>query len=385
MALMADIKQQLLRQIAATQTLGERMASDLAALKSYVEGFDAISDGAPATAPRKPFLGWYYESIFHNPVPRDAARMLRKIFSKVMYRFPWPRFERRKGAMNWAALDRDIATLASEGFEIILARHGVPAWATVEKKPTHEIYEDSCMKLQPYGAYADDREHCQNPAHVEPAAMFDLGRQLALRYGDRIAMWCAGPNEPGQDIYNPWWWAARNGKITEADAVRFTVAEQTEPLTAGVRDIFPDATLIGPEADSGGILRLYLEYERANNLRLYDIIGTHIGYSWDRENGFPIEHGYERIEKELLPVLNEYGNGRENWLTEWGERHEARVRGRQAEFARQALAYPFVSALFIHATGSGWAGLLREEAGKYVPTSAYAALQELNAELIEQP
>lgn len=277
---------------------------------------------APSPTGESP-IGIYFESDYHHRVEKQPMQLLSAIgIEDVIYRFVWPRFERTPGAMQWDLLEHDLSTLANSFKRIHLIRHGVPAWATIENKPSHEIYEEGCMLLDPFGAFAEDKEYCRNPARPITNDVFNVGRDLAKFVTEKrlpVATWGAGPNEPGIAIYGPEFEAARKGRMTFTEATVRVIEGQTVPFTDGVRSFLPDAKFFGPEADSGQILRWFLEYERDNGLRLWDIVTTH-EYLW--EGAFPqgsfdrVIHDFRIPSAEIQALLN----GRERWNSEFSDR-----------------------------------------------------------------
>lgn len=336
---------ELLEKVEQLTNTATNLLDGLDDLKSLIGEIPVIPN--PGGLPEHKIVGLYYESIYHNPVPLDKMRRLADLgLTHAIYRFPWPRFERKKGELELERLTKDLAALRNAGLKVILARHGVPAWATVDGKPTHEIYEDGCLRLSDW-QYNTDKEYCQVPSHVIPEECYRIGYILGEEFGEEIVEhWIAGPNEPGIDVYNPWWWYAHQGKITFQEAVKFTIDEQTLPFTKGVLDATHQwATFIGPEGAGWEDFKWFLEYERDNGLDLYDIVSAH-PYSWAEDHS--LEGAYERINQfrtANAEVALQNNNVRDMWWTEWGDKLEE---NRHAEFAKEALKHEDTNALFIH-------------------------------------
>lgn len=388
---MTDIKPELLSRV-------DRLRSELDSLAAYIAGKERISDGDEPKSRARPILGLYYESVGDggfrrgdaiggNRPPMEAVILLRRIFSHVIFRFPWPRFLKSKDPfdLDWDLLESDLATFYTNDYQIIFARHGVPAAATVDGMPSHEIYEHGCL-LQDTWEYAAgqadpsrNREWCVNPRRALPNPLRRLAGMLARRFPPQvIAGWIAGPNEPDDPLFNALAYLANTGRMSHDQVVEFTMEDQIVPFTQGVQDVCPDAHFFGPEAAGASALERYLDYERSKNLRVFQTITSHLGYSWDKSNGHPIEDGIRRL-NEALPILAEYANGREHWNTEFRERSG---QGRHAEMARMALALPFNRAFFFH----DWPLLFDKDAQqattpKWIPNRTFAELQGLAAEI----
>lgn len=214
---------------------------------------------------------------------------------------------------HWATVtvntDHHFDLLTKYGFNVTMNLDWAPAWAS-EGKPTYQRYETGCWVLtnpgihyRGDGNFADQREDCNiNPPHINPEEVRAFAREMAIRYGDKVATWTAW-NEPGSVGY--WPPSKCTPHIPPDEAVERLMNEVVIPFTDGVRSVFPNAEFSGIEADTWDILGRVLKAEKDRGLHLFDRITLH-PYAW---GPFP-EHSYERITTEFIPTILPFHNGR---------------------------------------------------------------------------
>lgn len=393
----------------------ERATLQLASLEArrveLHELIESLPDGPPEPPEPPPArndrpFAIYYEFIYHNPIRLFLARILGEMTGSGAYailRYPWDRLEQQKGAFQrvddvawrrspeYAAdydrgLDAQIARLRNAGFKIVLKRHGVPRWATVNGTPEHETYE--CYKARATGDQYDlTKPWCALPGHVIPEELYKHGQFVGTAYGPSVDLFCAGPNEPGLRIYNTLIRRVELGHMTLKEAIGFVMTEQIIPFTEGVRSVVPNARFLSTGADSDTILRLILEYERDHKLHLFDDLGIH-AHSWAPDGA--TSDSFRRI-KEFKVVLDELGNGRPEWLDEWEDRtRPVPPIGTHVEFARGAFELlPRAKVIGVHDldklfTPDSWFDPINAgppPPNAYVPSETHKAIQKYVEEL----
>jgi hypothetical protein len=296
-----------------------------------------------------------------NPPPPETWSALRSLnFEHLRLTVSLPRVFPKPGVIDWSSVRRYVEPAAAAGLRIYMNASWCPAWASggqpayvglIEYNPETRAHEGTAWWNEPgfnpdpalrndihhgrpnaaagihlFGdqpandfpdppvAYLPPRPYLANPPARNHAFLRDVGYHLALELGS-FADSFGFENEPGDPFFNP---TIRGDGVNGGplgDTVKERFIFEAQAFADGVRSVLPDATIMGCEAESNGILDRCLEAESALGAHIYDVLSFH-PYQDDR-GPFP-ERSYERLEKEFMPVARKWRNGRGLQITEIG-------------------------------------------------------------------
>jgi hypothetical protein len=246
--------------------------------------------------------------------------------SRIRLGVPWDLVNPEPGVFDWTKLDAEVKAITDAGMLVYANPTSAPRWAA-EGKPTYlwpaQLMADSecCVAwVRPYMPpdgpvirFAAERDYCSSPAHIDPEAMSAFGAALGERYKGRI-QWYGIWNEPGFPIFYPPSRGNPEDPLSEIDPEgwpRQLCAEVIAPFTEGVRMSHPSAKFVGPEAESWWTMERILALEAEQRAHWFDVISFH-PYAWGEFPG----NSYDRMDKEFMPCVERWRNGRDAWISE---------------------------------------------------------------------
>lgn len=223
----------------------------------------------------------------------------------------------------WGVFNFDPTRLAhanarAAGLHVLPTVCYPPKWMS-GGHPTYEEYLRGCAYWRapitdpnPL-AFDTSKDYCVNPPHLwdsldpHPMPTTEDGwrkhntefyfhspvYQFFAEYMRRVGglVWAiAGINEPGGNLY----WPPIHSEDRNGDAVVRLFEEVLIPMVRGARAVNPRMQFVGPEADGSDILRRCLEYERKNDLHVFDAISVH-PYKLDNPSVFATIDQFETV------------------------------------------------------------------------------------------
>lgn len=175
---------------------------------------------------------------------------------------------------DYAPVDTLVIALRAAGIEINWNLQWLPKWLS-GGIPAYQRYEtgwwDLIVNPVTHASTGIRYNHPGiDPPHVNPNAIRALATAMAARWGTSGDTWAFG-NEPGGGYWPP---SQGDAASIAAAADRF-VDEGAVPFAEGVRDVLPDARMVGPEADDADMLRRVLQCAEDRGVACYDEITIH--------------------------------------------------------------------------------------------------------------
>lgn len=229
--------------------------------------------------------------------------------------FGWQRHARSwfldnpvRGEFDLATADYAVKSAKESGIKTWISIGGAPAWAT-GGAPWGETFH--CMWPTPPNNYRTDLPECVNASAypIDKEAYRAFVHEMVSRFPE------VSHFSFGNEFHNPVFWPPAYGK-TEEEGHRSAIEQVFRPAYDETKATNPRALVVGPDEDSLDSLELFLRLEAEGIAKgeppLFDVISIHL---YGRVEDIVWAYGHR-----LLPIMDQYGRGRELWITEFGFR-----------------------------------------------------------------